>query len=475
MNKPILSILALILSTSVFGQQLDFNCFSIIAGKNTTIDGSVMVGHNEDDGGEQMANIYLMPRINYKKGDVTVLRNGAKDPQPEFTNKYLWFELPQMDVSDSYLNEFGVAVTSDGCPSREDKEDYTDGGIVYGIRRITAERAKTARDAVKIIGSLVEKYGYASSGRTYSVADKNEGWVVSVVQGRRWVAARIPDDEVMVIPNNYTLRDVDMADTVNFLGSSDIISYAIGRGWYDPKKDGKFNFARAYSNPGSITHPDNINREWSVACNLSGINYPREDDALPFTFKPKTKITLQMIMNALSCHYEGTEIDATTRNETGNPHEFGTICSGGTQSSLVYQLRDSMPTEIGAVVWAAIFRPCMQVYTPYYIGAESISSDFSRYPTAQEALEKHFTDITKFRENYPESAYWKVVDFAAKVDANYNKLIGDVKAKNDKIQEDLIKAQPTFEKKMIELYSKDKEACVKALSDYQKKTLIYNK
>ena len=98
------------------------------------------------------------------------------------------------------------------------------------MRINVAKYARSAREAVKIIGEAVEQFGYKGSGRTYSVADPEEGWIVSVVKGRHWVAQRVPDDKVMAIPNYYTITKVDLEDTENFMGSKDIVDYAISRG-----------------------------------------------------------------------------------------------------------------------------------------------------------------------------------------------------------------------------------------------------
>ncbi len=139
------------------------------------------------------------------------------------TSEFLWFEAASQEFADSFINQYGVLITSDSCPSRETKEDVTDGGIGYMLRRIVAEKAKTARDAVRIAGGLVEKYGYRAAGRTYMLLDKNEAWMMAVIRGRHWFAERVPDDEVAVIPNYYTIRQIRINDPDHFMGSPDIV------------------------------------------------------------------------------------------------------------------------------------------------------------------------------------------------------------------------------------------------------------
>ena len=154
---------------------------------------------------------------------------------------FFWSENPGLEFSDAYLNEWGVAVVSDGCPTRED--DYATlvaageiryGGIGYMLRRLVAERARTAREGVELAGKLVERFGYVDTGRTYVIADPREAWLVAVCAGRRWVAQRVPDDRVVILPNVHIIGEVDLADTDHFLASPDLVDYAVRRGWFDP-------------------------------------------------------------------------------------------------------------------------------------------------------------------------------------------------------------------------------------------------
>lgn len=468
MKRIIFGIAFMLVSSNMLFGQSEFNCFTVIAGKNATVDGSVMMAHNEDDGGNQFLNLYKVPAQKYSAGDFYMLKRGAHEPQPAETNGYIWIELPGMEVSDCFLNDKGVAVASDNCPSREEREDYTDGGILYGIRRLVTERASTAREAVEVIGGLVEKYGYHDSGRSYCVADKNEAWMVSLVRGRRWVAVRIPDNEVVILPNYYVINKVNLSDTLNYLGSSDIIDYAVGRGWYNPQTDGEFNFAKAYSNPGNYTHPDNINREWMALCELSEIKYDRANfEAFPFSFVPAKKVTIEKLISVMSNHYEGTEIDACQKSDVGNPHtKGGTICVGATQFSAIYHLRDNMPTSVGAMMWFAPYRPCTQLFVPYYVGISKTPDGFSRYKSYKEAQDKHFTDVKDFRAGSPKHSYWDCVDLAASIDSNYKQSIVPLQKVKSKTQRALIKQQPKIEEAAIKLLESNHSDGTEFLTEY---------
>ena len=260
-------------------------CFSIIVGKKASADGHVMIAHNEDDTAPQVVNHYKIARKEYSPKDILVLLNGGKLPQPRQTWAYIWSQMPGMLYSDSYVNEWGVTITSNNCPSREDKPVITDGGISLMLRGIVAQRAKTAREGVLLAGSLVERFGYLGSGRSYSICDPNEGWVFCVVAGKHWLARRVPDDCVVMIANTYTVGEADLSDKNNILSCKDIISYAVKRNWYNPKKDGRFNFAHAYARETAARHPSNIGRLWLGLNQISTKNIPAGPD-LPFAVVP---------------------------------------------------------------------------------------------------------------------------------------------------------------------------------------------
>ena len=194
-------------------------CFSIVVGKKASADGYVIVAHNEDDTAPQIVNHHKIARKRHAPGENVQLLNGGQLEQVERTWAYIWSEMPGMHFSDSYINEWGVGVTSDNCPSREDKPEITDGGIGYMLRRLVAQRARTAREGVLLAGKLVERFGYVDSGRTYIICDPDEGWLFCVVNGKHWLAQRVDDDEVAMVANTYTIRRVDLSKKDKFLAS----------------------------------------------------------------------------------------------------------------------------------------------------------------------------------------------------------------------------------------------------------------
>ena len=437
MKKIAFIAFALLFAATLTAQDSgQLNCFAVLAGKGATIDGSVLLAHNEDDSGEQMINIYNVPR-NSIGGN----------------NKYIWVEFPGMEVADAFLNEYGVAVASDGCNSREDREDYTDGGVLYEVRTLVAQQARSARHAAELIGKIVQERGYRGSGRTYVVADCNEGWVVAVVRGRHWLAQRVPDNKVMTIPNYYCIARVDLADTANFMGSPDIISYAIERGWYNPEKDGEFLFKRAYSHPNYYNYDRNYVRHMSAMNYLTGGTYSTDPSDYPFAVSPNRKVGIEDMMQILTSHGDNVEVKIEQKKPSRHPV---CICTDVTVTSTIFQLRNWLPVEYGAVMCATAASPCAEVYIPWYCGMTESPIGFERFSTAAEALEKHMSDSKDKRKNYPDGIAWKFVDRWHWVLEDYANRIGEVKAVNSKFQQKLFKNQKKFEKSLKKNFSPEK-------------------
>ncbi len=460
-----------ITSLSLLSQtNFTLDCFSILVGKNASFDGSVLLAHNEDDWGDRVVNWYKVPEQSHDKDAAVQLKNGAEMPLPTTTWSYLWLEMPEMDFSDSYMNEWGVTIASDACLSREDDPELTDGGIGYWLRRAMAMEARSARQAVKIGGSLVDHYGYYSSGRSYCIADANEVWMLSVVKGKHWVARRVPDDHVAIIPNYYTITTVDLDDTLNFYGSPDLISYAEERGWYDPETEGDFNFRLAYSDTGNLKNMGNIVRHWS-ALNMIGLDTFQINGDFPFSFQPPEKVGLEDIFAVLRNHNEGTEYDQSDNYKKGSPHDFGrAICSKTTQYGFVAQLRNNLPKEMAYVMWLAPFRPCVHPFTQWYFGISEIPASYAR-GSYESALKTHFKPIEKMEEYAPKHAFLKYVDFAKGIDTVYAENIDEIRSKAEMLEEGFIQKQPVIESRILKIFDTDPEQAIKALTGYSQKQL----
>lgn len=453
------------------GQEIlpsEYNCFTVLVGKDASAEGTLLFGHNDDDG-FQLVNHYVEPQKNYPKGAEQILQHGGTIPQVPTTNKFLWLEVPGMEVSDCFMNEHGVCIGSNFCGSRETELDITDGGILYDLRLILAQRAKTAREAISIAGGLIEQMGYRGSGRSYCISDREEAWVLSVVKGRRWAAARVPDDEVMVLPNYYPIAEMDLKDTMNYLGSADLISYAKERGWYNANKDGEFNFRKSYASKGALTNKGNTGRAWSAYSSLEE-DYKRNDN-FPFSFKPKKKVSKQKLMELLAGHSQGMHgMDKTESCTIGNPYELneGMICNGGTIYSFVVESRPWMPVEIGSLMWLAPRRCDVQPFIPWYCGITKVPENYAKKGYLN-SMQDHYNPPADIHQMSKDLAYWNFEVLSANINNDFVAKFPIALAKKNKMEASLLKAQEKFEKKALKKYSSNPEKAIEMITKYSNK------
>ncbi len=445
-------------------------CFSIVVGKDASADGCVLVGHNEDDEPPQVVNHHKITRRQYPPGTRVRLRNGGSLEQAEQTWACLWSEMPEMLFSDSYVNEWGVTVTSDNCPSREDKPQLTDGGIGAMLRRLVAERARTAREGVRLAGSLVERFGYVDSGRTYIIADPNEGWLLCVVNGKHWLARRVPDGEVAMVANTYTIRQVDIDDKDNVLASADIVDYAKSRGWYAPKPGGPFDFAAAYANPAAAANPNNTGRQWSGLSYVAQVPL-KAGSNLPFSVVPRHKLSVDNVMQILR---HDNESDAGQQPVNGpaavTPAPADTpfgcaLCSGATQTSFVAQLRATMPRDIGIVYWVCLASPRTSFYLPFHFGIRSFPAGFrgdSERPTAEVYARK-----VRAAGLNPLEAFWMYSSFREQMTTG-PAAVAMVRARSQMLEQDAIRVQRAVEEAATGLYEEDEETALSLLENYSR-------
>jgi dipeptidase len=454
------TVLALVLLlTMILGASPCRACFSIVVGKNASAAGCVIVAHNEDDTAPQIVNHHKVPRQSYPPGAAVRLRNGGSLEQVPQTWAYLWSEMPGLLFSDSYINEWGVTVASDNCPSREDKPELTAGGIGYMLRRLVAERARTAREGVLLAGRLVERFGYIDSGRTYIIADPGEGWLFCVVSGKRWLARRVPDREVAMVANTYTIHTVDLKDKADFLASADIVDYAKSRGWYNPQTDGPFDFAKVYANPKAANHPNNIGRQWSgLTCIARNDLKPGPD--LPFSILPKRKLSVLEAMQILRHDKE---------NESGpapaDSPFICALCSGATQTSFVTQVRRGVPLDIGLVYWVCLASPRTSFYIPFHFGISDFPTGFrleSQRPT-RELYDRRVQ--APFTAN-PQEAFWTFSNFRDKVDSRGPSVATAVKTEAQRLEQDAVALQKPIEEAARRLYKTDRATAMRLLENY---------
>ena len=377
-------------------------CTTVLVGKDASETGEVLVGHNEDSGGRYVMRTHIVPAaVRQVQETIRFEPNAAELPLPMERPKLFWSEArPYIadggaSFCDFYVNGNGVVICSDNCGKpKEDRPDLTEGGIGYGIRRLTAERAKSAYNAVEVAVELLDRYGYLGNGRSYHFADKNEIWVLQVVNGKHYAVKRVPDDHVYVNPNHYTIRQPDPGTP----GLEKLVAYAAKRGWYDPAK-GVFDFARAYQAPEAYRSVRNLHRH------LRGLEIVLErsldpEADLPFSVKPTRKIGIEDIKKVLRCHFEGTSADVSEGN---SPHFMETrpICAGTTLESTIVQIRENHDMTL---IRRALGRPCFSPYVPWYFGMTEVPAEYGN-GKPEDAVRSHFA-VPAEELSYTTSEAW---------------------------------------------------------------------
>ncbi len=400
MNRFILSAIALPLLAFIPAEAEA--CTNLIAGPKATADGSVFVTYAADS-----HNLYGMltntPAAKHAPGSMRKVIEWD-------TNKPLG-EIPQ--PAETYnvvgnINEHQVAIGESTWGGREELTDTTGNSIIdYGsLIQIALERSKSAREAIKVMTDLVQKYGYASSGESFSIADKNEVWVMEMIgkgaeKGAVWIAVRIPDNAISGHANEPRIRKVNLKDKENVMYSKDMISFARKKGYFNGK-DEDFSFADAYCEHDAGTRRGCDARVWSFfrRFNKDADKYydwcaNKSDDPMPLYVIPERKLTLQDMQESMRDHFEGTPFDMTQDVGAGpnhvpyrwRPMEFEVdgkkycneraIATQQTGWSFVSQTRADMPDPVGGVLWFGTDDCNTTVYMPFYCSMTEVPAQLT--------------------------------------------------------------------------------------------------
>lgn len=381
-------------------------CSTVIIGKNVSKTGTVIVGHNEDNGGRILTAQYYVPAATHKAGEMIRFEpKAAAIPQVKKTLGFFWsqtFSPKGSSFSDGFVNDAGVTIASNACTTifPENVQPLKDGGIGYGIRRLMAERAHSAREAVDIAIKLLGEYGYFAEGRTYTIADTKEAWQIAIHQGNAWVARRVKDSEVVYIPNNFMMDKVDATDTENVIVAPGLIERAIEQGRYKPAKAGvysDFNFRVAVQPTSKRAAEYNQSRNHLAWGKITGKNIT-DPEAFPYSVEPKKKFGVEDVEGLLRTH------EADIGKASGWFHQKGNgLCRPTTHESVVYVMADRPELIQG---FRTLARPCETPYVPFYPLAKP--ADGTAFLDWQTATAEHFGGK---KEHFSYDSAWPVWTF----------------------------------------------------------------
>ena len=455
-------------------------CTNLIVGKKASVDGSVLVSYNADDYG-MFGHLCHYPAGTHKKGEMRKIFDWD-------TGEYHG-EIPEAPVTYNVIgniNEFQLSIGETTYGGREEMVDTT-GILDYGsLIYVTLQRAKTAREAISIMTSLVEKYGYCSSGETFSICDPNEAWIMEMMgtgpgsKGVVWVAVRIPDNAICAHANQSRIGKFDMKDKKTVIYSKNVISYARKMGWFTGK-DADFSWKNTYARPDFSGRRFCDARVWSFFNHYQkGFDRylpwalgkdPNAED-MPLWIIPDRKLSVHDVEMGMRDHYEGTALALDTTNVGGGiyqmpyrptPLQFKVdgktyfnerpISTQQSAFSFVSQLRSWMPREIGGVIWFGNDDANMIAYTPVYCG-NTVQPECYNTPGA---------DAVTFSD---KNAFWVCNWVSNMVYPRYSQIFPELKTVRDSLEASYFAQQADFEKKAMELYVTDKQAALRLLNEY---------
>lgn len=458
-----------------------FACTNYIVTRGASADGSVMITYAADSH-TLYGELYYRPAKNYPKGallEVTEWDTG----KPLGKIK----QVPQTYAVVGNMNEHQVAIGETTFGGRPELQDTT-GIIDYGsLIYITLQRAKTAREAIRLIDELTNEYGYYSSGESFSIADKNEAWIMEIIgkgsgnKGALWVAVRIPDGYVSGHANQARIQTFPLNDPENCLYSKDVISFARSKGWFNGE-DKDFSFSDTYA-PIDFSGARFCEiRVWSMFNKVNSDMAQYWDYAtghnltkrMPLYIKPNRKISVSDMMGFMRDHLEGTELDMSKdfgAGPYGLPYRWRpltwqvdsiTYCNEratATQQtgfSFVTQSRSWLPDPVGGILWFGMDDASSSVYVPMYCGMNKIPQSFA----------EGNGDMLTYSET---SAFWAFNYVANFCYLRYNIMIEDVKKVQNELESKFIKETAEVDKTASTLLKADKNKAIAYLTEYSVK------
>lgn len=463
-------------------------CTTTLVTAGATLDGSLYVTHS-DDNELSDERVIFVPAMDHEPGDERPVYCSAValGPVPEY-NAFLEPRLVCEERGPGYMQAMGAAssIPLGSIPQVEHTYSYFDGS--YGIMnehqlmigectnsarwqlppdpekrlfytselsRVALERCTTAREAVELMGQLVEEYGYYGTGETLPVGDPEEGWIFEVCcgtvdsTGGLWVARRVPDGTVFVAANEFRIREIDPEDP-DLLYCSDLFEQVEALGWWDPA-DGPLDWLTTVA-AGECRHPyDALRRVWRVeslvapSLELSPWVEDGNTHYYPFSVAPDTLLSTRGVMRLHRDHFEGTEFDMTVGPAAGpfgfpnrhygdyDDHGFigsetltdqpgaweRPVSAGYVGFVYVCQGREWFPDPVGGICWMGPDKPAETCFVPFYCGINDLPWSYQTGDT---------------RVFSRESAWWAFNFVSNWAELKYSYMIRDIQAVQDSVE-----------------------------------------
>ncbi|MFC2112597.1 dipeptidase [Bacteroidota bacterium] len=475
--KGFIKLSSVIVLSSILSQNAN-TCTNFLVTRGASVNGATMITYAADAH-------FLYGELYYRKAQDHPEGSMFKIHEWD-TDKYLG-EIKQVPHTYSIvglMNEHQLVIGETTYVGRLELVDST-GIIDYGnLMFLALQRAKTAREAIQVMSELVKEYGYYSSGESFSIADKNEVWIMDLIgkgpgnTGAVWVARRIPDGYVSAHANQARIRTFPLDDPENCLYAEDVISFAREKGYYEGK-DKDFSFSDTYApvDFGGARYCEA--RVWSFFSKITGgmdkyLDYAQGhnlENRMPLWVKPDRKLATSDLMEYMRDHYEGTPLDMTQDIGAG-PHRLPyrwrpltweangvTYCNEratATQQtgySFVSESRNWLPDPVGGIFWFGVDDAATTVYSPMYCGIQH----------APQPFEVGNGDMITYSET---SAFWAFNFVSNFCYLRYDLMTPDVKKLQAELETKYINNTEAIDKAAEELYKKDPNLAREFLTDY---------
>ncbi len=448
-------------------------CTNILVTKGASKDGSVMITYSCD--GEFVPHPQIIPAADHQPGDSLEFRIGnkiVKIPQPPHTYKVV-----------GLMNEHQLVIGETTFSGRQELINPQGLFHYWTLMRLALQRAKTAREAIKVITDLVQKYGYRSSGESISIADPNEAWILEIIgpgpggHGAEWVALKIPDGYISCHANKARISTFPLNDPENCLYSKNVISFAIQKGYYDPKSGRPFRFNDAYcpDTPRNRRYSDM--RVWSIFRRAApsrhfSADYARGDlkaKPYPLWIKPDHKLSVADVFSLMRDHYEATPFDMTKGIDAGpygSPNRWRPISwkvdsveyawerpisTQQTGFSYVSQSRSWLPDGIGGLLWYGLDDTYTSCYMPVYCSIDRFAA-----PLETGTLKQFSWD----------SAWWIFNLVANYANLKYHYMVKDIQKVQKELESEFLTLQPSIEKTAMLIAKQNPGLMESYLTDY---------
>lgn len=384
-------------------------CTSILIGKAASVDGSVMIGRNEDSRPAWPKHFVVHPAATTDQASFESTDNGFKMPlpaeaykytaTPEWTDKYGLFE-------EDGINQYGVAMSATESTYANDRVLAADPLVKDGIGEeamitVTLPYVKSAREGVKRLGTIVAHYGTSESNGIL-FADHHEAWYFETGSGHYWVAQRIPDDSYAVVANQMAIQTIDFDDPENFMWHPHIQEFVQDHA-LNPQRQG-FNFREIFGTNNQMDAYYNLPRVWYGQKMFNpGTEQATNSHNLPFIRQAEKLLSVEDAKAFLSSHFQETPYDPIGAGSSEDRKQFRPVSLATTQESHVLQLRQYQQPELSGIHWLAMGVAAQSVYVPFYAGITDTPADYQR----------------GLGTYSPDSAYWVFKQAGVLVDPHY--------------------------------------------------------